>query len=435
MIRRIAAVAVLAAIIIGAVILITSLASVKNVKDLKITTEGTSQTLSWNGKDKYSYEVYRLVQGTKDEYELVAETGVGEMSATVDGGGEVTLNTYKVVSVRGKSKSKGKTISAYTAPNAPQTVAAKTISADAVNVTWTASDAATGFSVTYSKNIDMSGSSFASVNTSDAKTAEGYAYSVEGLDSNTEYFFEVRSYADVTEKGYEGQYLSGPADTVNAKVWRNIAMDGIDVNAPMICVTFDDGPDVGGAITERILDVFDRYQCYATFFQLGDRAEMHPELMKRIADSGHEIACHTYNHEHYGEDVTEADIVDADDAIEEACGVRPTAFRSPGGVTTDLIRETCKNEDMPIYYWSVDSRDWEIREADSVIYLVENYAYDGGIILCHNIYDSTAEAMETLVPWLLDEGYQLVTVSQMIQAKTGEPPIAGMQYYDYETWD
>ena len=212
-------------------------------------------------------------------------------------------------------------------------------------------------------------------------------------------------------------------------------MDGIDVNAPMVAMTFDDGPDVGGEITERILDTLEKYGCLATFFQLGDRAELQPDQMKRMADAGHEIGCHTYNHEHYGDEVTAADITDADDSIEEVCGVRPTAFRSPGGMTTDLIRETCANEDMALYYWSVDSRDWESRDAGSIINMVESYSFDGGIILLHNIYDSTAEAVETLVPWFLSEGYQLVTVSQMIQAKTGEPPIPGMQYYDYETWD
>lgn len=432
-IRRIAAVAVLAAIIIGAIILITSLAGVKNVKDLEITASGTTQILSWTGNEKYSYEVYRLIPGTKDEYELTAETEKGAMSAAVDGGSEVTLNTYKVVSVKGNSRSKGRIISGYTAPLAPSDVAAKTVSADSVNLTWKASDAATGFNILYSENENMSGAQKTSISSAEAGNAGSFAYTLTGLSSNTDYYFQVQSFADITEKGYEGQYLSDPAQTVNAKVWRSIAMDGIDVNAPMIALTFDDGPDIGADITNQILDVFERYGCYATFFQLGDRAEMEPDVMKRIVAGGHEIGCHTYDHEHYGEEVTEADIIDADDAIEEACGVRPTAFRSPGGMTTDLIKAVCAAEDMPIYNWSVDSRDWEIREADSVIYLVENYAYDGGIALMHNIYYSTAEAVEVLVPRLLEEGYQLVTLSQLIQAKTGEPPIAGMEYYDYET--
>ena len=429
-IRRIAAVAVIAALIAAAVIIISTVAGVKDVRDLSISTVGTTQTLKWTGKDKYSFEVYRLVPGTKDEYELVAETGEGVMTATVDGVSEVTLNTYKVVSVKGKSRSRGKTVMAYTGPAAPSAIEAKTIAADSVNVKWNASEAATGFLVEYSVNENMSASSSASVSAVDAKAAEGYEYTVSGLDSNTVYYFQVQAYTDVDETEH---CLSGAEQTVSAKVWRSIAMDGIDVNAPMIALTFDDGPDIGADITNQILDVLERYGVYATFFQLGDRAEMEPEVMKRIVVGGHEIGCHTYDHEHYGDEVTEADIIDADDAIEEACGVRPTAFRSPGGMTTDLIKAVCAAEDMPIYNWSIDSRDWEIREADSVIYLVENYAYDGGIALMHNIYYSTAEAVEEIVPWLLEEGYQLVTLSQLIQAKTGEPPIAGVEYYDYET--
>ena len=167
-IRRIAAVAVLAAIIVGAVILITSLAGVKNVKDLEITASGTTQILSWSGNEKYSYEIYRLIPGTKDEYELAGETDQGAVSAAVDGGSEVTLNTYKVVSVKGNSRSKGRIISGYTAPLAPSDVAAKTISADSVNLTWKASDAATGVNVLYSENENMSGAEKTAFSAADA---------------------------------------------------------------------------------------------------------------------------------------------------------------------------------------------------------------------------------------------------------------------------
>ncbi|MDO4530228.1 MAG: hypothetical protein Q4B55_07455, partial [Lachnospiraceae bacterium] len=81
------------------------------------------------------------------------------------------------------------------------------------------------------------------------------------------------------------------------------------------------------------------------------------------------------------------------------------------------------------YHWSVDTRDWSSRDADSIVTETQNNVSDGSIILMHNIYDSTADAVERIVPWLVEQGYQLVTVDQLIQAKTGQPPVPGTEYH------
>ncbi|MCF0230529.1 MAG: polysaccharide deacetylase family protein, partial [Parasporobacterium sp.] len=153
-----------------------------------------------------------------------------------------------------------------------------------------------------------------------------------------------------------------------------------------------------------------------------------PDTMKRMASEGHEVACHTYDHTHMGDEVTMDDIVSADNAIEEASGVRPASFRSPGGGTTDAIREYCKSEGMPLYYWSIDTRDWETRDCDSIVAMVKEQAADGDIVLMHNIYESTADAVEQIVPWLIDEGYTLVTTSELVKKCSGKEPVPGVQY-------
>ncbi len=61
------------------------------------------------------------------------------------------------------------------------------------------------------------------------------------------------------------------------------------------------------------------------------------------------------------------------------------------------------------------------------------YAFDGSIVLIHDIYPSTADAVEKLVPELIAKGYQIVTVSELIAAKTGDNPKPGNQYVDYKT--
>jgi peptidoglycan/xylan/chitin deacetylase (PgdA/CDA1 family) len=85
---------------------------------------------------------------------------------------------------------------------------------------------------------------------------------------------------------------------------------------------------------------------------------------------------------------------------------------------------------MPLAYWSVDTKDWKTQNAEAIYKTVMNSAYDGAIILMHDIYPSTAAAMEGIVPDLIDRGYRLVTVSELLRAKNGKPPSPGEQYSD-----
>ena len=91
---------------------------------------------------------------------------------------------------------------------------------------------------------------------------------------------------------------------------------------------------------------------------------------------------------------------------------------------------------MPIILFNFDSHDWEFYDPEEIVERIETYVEDGDIIQFRNVYDETATAMETLVPWLIEEGYQLVTVSDLIQAKNdGQLPEAGKVYnsaFDHE---
>ena len=203
----------------------------------------------------------------------------------------------------------------------------------------------------------------------------------------------------------------------------------IDPSKPMIALTFDDGPGYNGA-SDRILDVLEQYHVRATFFMVGQNAKDHPANLKRKVDLGCELGNHTWDHNHYGKNVTTEDIKKCSDAIYTATGQYPTAFRSPGGNTTQLILDECKAESMTLYYWSLDTQDWKSRDAQKVYDSVMNNVSDGDIILMHEIYDSTAEAVEKMVPELIKQGYQLVTCYELVSAKSGAAPEIGQQYMD-----
>jgi peptidoglycan/xylan/chitin deacetylase (PgdA/CDA1 family) len=213
----------------------------------------------------------------------------------------------------------------------------------------------------------------------------------------------------------------------------------VDPDKPMVALTFDDGPGFeyeGSNSTERILKVLEKYNARATFFMVGDRINDETAyLLKKEVKLGCELGNHTYNHKHYGEKVTAKDISKASSAIKKCCGKAPTIFRCPGGNVTKVIEEECKKEKMPLAHWSVDTQDWKSHDAKKIYKRTMDGVYDGAIILMHDIYEETADAVEKIVPELVKRGYQVVTVSEMIEAKSGKPPKPGQQYKDWDSID
>lgn len=300
-----------------------------------------------------------------------------------------------------------------------------TLSKDSLTLSWTNPQTVSGYEISFGTDQNLSDAQTVSVSPSEIQkneTTGQETYQIPNLTVGSTYYFKVRCFCGT-------DVYSEWSDVFSGKVTQAVDMTGIDINKPMVALTFDDGPDKGD-YTNRILDVLKANGSHATFFQLGHLAEIYPDVVQRIVNEGSEIGCHTYDHGHMGNEVTSEDIIRANDAIEKACGVRPTSFRCPGGSLTDLIRSVCESEGQPIFHWSVDTRDWASRDADAVMSEVENQGVnDGDIILLHNIYESSAAATERLVPWLINQGFQVVSASQLIQAKSGAPAVPGTQYF------
>lgn len=218
----------------------------------------------------------------------------------------------------------------------------------------------------------------------------------------------------------------------NKKYSCDIVVSPVDPNKKMIAITFDDGPGYNKA-SDKICDTLEKYNVRATFFMVGTNAKNKSKNVKRKVKLGCQIGNHTISHKHYGKNVTKSDIVKASNAIEKACGVRPTAFRSPGGTTNDNIRKWCKDEKMPLYYWSLDTQDWKYRDSKKVYNKVMKNVKDGDIILMHEIYDTTATAFAKMVPELKKKGYQFVTCEELVLAKSGKRAKAGTQYVNGKT--
>lgn len=190
----------------------------------------------------------------------------------------------------------------------------------------------------------------------------------------------------------------------------------IDAKKPMVALTFDDGPN--GTATPKILNTLEKYGVVATFFDLGTCIKNYPKVVKREEELGCEVGSHTYSHQNLNTLSTKQIQKDINKAItiyENTLGHKPALVRPPYGNANATVKKAIN---YPLINWDIDTLDWKSRNAKSILKEIHKYSdYDGRIILMHGIYDSTAEAVETLVPELINKGYQLVTVSEMAEYK------------------
>ena len=201
-----------------------------------------------------------------------------------------------------------------------------------------------------------------------------------------------------------------------------------DPNKPMLALTFDDGP---GTHTERLLDVFEANGGKGTFFVVGNMVGDRPETVSRMAAEGHELAGHSWNHRQLtelGEEDLKKQLLNTRAKIYDVTGVDTTLVRPPYGSFDEDVKAACKKYGITMVNWSVDTLDWKYRDANYVYKSVMEQAKDGAIILCHDLHGTTVDAMERAIPALIDQGYQLVTVSQLLTSQGGEIE-AGKVYY------
>ena len=201
----------------------------------------------------------------------------------------------------------------------------------------------------------------------------------------------------------------------------------LDPSKPMIALTFDDGPYT--KVTRKILKVLKNNNSRATFFIMGNRVEMYSETLQMAYDQGNQIGSHTYDHKDLRKMSAkgiEKEITKTNQEVKKVIGCETTALRPPYGSVNDRMRKTIK---VPMIYWSVDSEDWKSRNANQVLKRCKS-VQDGDILLFHDLYPSTASAIKKLVPRLVKQGYQLVTIDELfyykkIDAKGGEVYYSG----------
>lgn len=169
--------------------------------------------------------------------------------------------------------------------------------------------------------------------------------------------------------------------------------------------------------TDRLLDILDRHGVKTTFFLAGYWVEKYPDYVKKIAERGHELGNHSYEHPHLNtlsKEAIRADLSRNHELLVELTGERPILFRPPFGEYSNKVIEVASELGYFTIQWSIDSLDWKDVSADFMVNRVMENAGPGEIVLFHNAGKHTPEAIERLIPMLQSEGYEIVPISQLI---------------------
>lgn len=203
---------------------------------------------------------------------------------------------------------------------------------------------------------------------------------------------------------------------------------GVATEKKMIALTFDDGPSA--YTTPRLLDILKGKGVKATFFVLGTMAQRSPDIVRREANDGHEVASHTPYHNQLTRlsfAQVRAEAVEMDRIFTEILGTRPPFTRPPYGAFNATVGEALG---QPMVLWSIDPRDWQDRNATVVCSRVTSAARDGAIILVHDIHATTVDAASCIIDTLRSWGYEFVTVSELA-ASRGVKMANGVGYYSF----
>ena len=150
---------------------------------------------------------------------------------------------------------------------------------------------------------------------------------------------------------------------------------------------------------------------------LGQNANYYPETVKKVLESGNEVSSHTWNHT-YLPKLSAAQVRAQEDktanVIYKACGSKPVSVRPPYGAIKENVKQGI---DTALILWSVDTLDWKTKNTDATVKTILKHAKDGDIVLMHDIHKPTVAAVEKVLPILKKKGYEVCTVSELLEAK------------------
>jgi len=190
-----------------------------------------------------------------------------------------------------------------------------------------------------------------------------------------------------------------------------------DRESSMVALTFDDAPHP--EFVPRLLALFRAENVKVTFFLVGEPLRRFPDVAKAIVADGHEIGNHSLNHRNLlraQAPAAEDEIVGMQRLIREQLGATCTLYRPAFGVASNEVKRICEREHLSIILWDVDTNDWrEGSTRETIVRNVLDNVNHGSIVLFHATHLRSIEAAAELIPILRARGYELVTVSKLLE--------------------
>jgi len=225
--------------------------------------------------------------------------------------------------------------------------------------------------------------------------------------------------------------IDSPAIIGASATTRKLPIYSVGRDSKAVALTFDAA--WGNEDTQTLIDILGRYNVNATFFVVGDWAEKYPESVKALHDAGNEVMNHSDDHAHFAPLSTDeiiSNVNRCNDKVEAVTGVRPTLFRAPYGEYDDHVVTAVQSIGMQVVQWDVDSLDWKDYDAKTIYSRVTGKVQPGSIILFHNAALHTPEALPSIIEYLIQNGYEIMKVSDLLLKENYHIDNTGRQIAD-----
>lgn len=229
----------------------------------------------------------------------------------------------------------------------------------------------------------------------------------------------IVSLARPGKEGAKTLYLGRSSNKQAASILITPAVDAVIQKSPsskpgmrLAALTFDDGP---GKWTQQVLDALAAKHIPATFFMLGGNAVANKALLQKVRAAGHEVANHSWDHPILTKltpDQVRSQISRTAAVIGKGHFLRP-----PYGIYDASVTAIANSMGYRLVLWTVDTLDWKYPNVDSILSLVKKETRPGAIILMHDgggDRSQTVAAIPKIIDWLLENGYSLTTIQNLL---------------------
>lgn len=253
-----------------------------------------------------------------------------------------------------------------------------------------------------------------------------YDYNIKDNNIFIKFYEYVTKLNTIKENIYEINYDYELDHIIKKRVFEEDNYDILNYTKSdkLVAFTFDDGPSYN---TIKIVNTLVKYDSKATFFLVGNQIEKYDKTMDVLVKNGMDIGNHTYSHKELTklrdkEILKEIDLTN--EVIYNKTGIKPMFLRPSYGAMNKRIK---KLSTMPIIVWNIDTLDWKYHNSNKIKDKILKYVSDGDIILMHDTYVATLNAVEMVIPELKKQGYKIVSVSELFKYK-GVKPKLGIGY-------